>query len=84
MLRRQRSRDGWPGSPVLSAATRFLEHVVALLRQLVHVAGWIVLLAGCAGLLISPHLSPGHLAVPGAGVLAVLQSLVKALASSEP
>lgn len=64
-------------SKLVSAVTDFLMHVTALLRQLVQLAGWIVLLAGCVELLISPHLTTGHLAVPGVGALAVLQSLVK-------
>jgi hypothetical protein len=64
-------------STLLSAVTDFLMQVAALLRQLVHLAGWIVLLAGCVELLISPHLTTGHLAVPSAGALAVLQSLIK-------
>ena len=64
-------------SRLLSEVTTFLTHLAALLRQLVHVAGWIVLLAGCTELLISPHLTAGHLAVPGAGALAVMQSLVR-------
>lgn len=64
-------------SKLLSAVTDFLRHLAALLRQLARVFGWIVLLAGCIELLISPHLTTEHLAVPGVGALAVLQSLVK-------
>jgi hypothetical protein len=71
-------------STMLSAATKFLEHVAAFLRQLVHVAGWVVLLAGCVELLISPHLTLGHLAVPGAGAAAILQSLVKPRRRQDP
>ena len=64
-------------SKVLSALTEFLEQVAALLRQLVHAAGWLVVLVGCVSLLIHPHLSSEHVIVPGAGALAVLQSLIR-------
>jgi hypothetical protein len=43
-------------SKLLSAVTDFLMHMAALLRQLVHVAGWIVLLAGCVELDTDPDL----------------------------
>jgi hypothetical protein len=58
------------------AVTGLLEHVAGLLRQLVCVTGWLVLLWGFAGIPFQPHFSPEHLAVPGAGALAVLQGLV--------
>jgi hypothetical protein len=64
-------------SKVLRAIGDILEDVAGLLRQLVHVAGWLVLFVGCISLLIHPRLSPEHLVVPGAGTLAVLQSLIK-------
>jgi hypothetical protein len=71
--------EQWLGkaSTVLRTATAFLEDAAGLLRQLVHVVGWIVLLVGTAKLLIDPHVTPTHLAVPGAGALAVLQGLIK-------
>jgi hypothetical protein len=55
------------------AVTVLLEQACGLLRQLVCVTGWLVVLAATAGLLVQPHFSPGHLAAPAAGVLAVLQ-----------
>lgn len=64
-------------SRMIIAVTRLLEDIASLLRQLVHIAGWVVLLIGAINLVIHPHLSLEHLAVPGAGALAVLQSLVK-------
>jgi hypothetical protein len=64
-------------SKLLSAVTDFLMYLAAVMRQLVQVAGGIVLLAECVALLISPHLTIGRLAMPGVGALAVLQSLVK-------
>lgn len=60
----------------VGAVTGLLEHLACLLRQLVHVAGWLVLLYGFADLPFQPHFSPEHLAVPGAGALAVLQGVV--------
>jgi hypothetical protein len=39
------------------------------------VAGWLVVLAATARLLVQPHFGPGHLAAPAAGVLAVLQGI---------
>lgn len=62
---------------VVSAASRLLQQVAAFLRQLVSVVGWLTLLAGAIGLLIHPHLSLGHLLVPSAGAIAVLQSTIK-------
>ena len=59
------------------AATTLLEQVAALLRQLVHVAGWIVLLISVVGLVARPNPALVHLVVPGGGVLAVLQGLLK-------
>jgi hypothetical protein len=64
-------------SDVLGAASKFLEAIANLLRQLVHLVGWIVLLDSSINLLLDPHLSSGHLAVPGAGALAVLQGLIR-------
>jgi hypothetical protein len=64
-------------SKALAAVTGLLEHVAALLRQLVHVVGWLVLLSGSVSLLLQPHLSPVHLITPGAGMLAVLQGAIK-------
>jgi len=64
-------------SKILGSITGFLEEVANLLRQLVHVVGWLVLLISCASLLVHPHLTPEHLAVPGAGALAVLQSVIR-------
>lgn len=64
-------------SNVVRAVTGFLHHVADLLRQLVHVVGWLILLAGSINLLFHPHFSPSELFVPSAGSLAVLQSLLK-------
>jgi hypothetical protein len=64
-------------SKAVVAMTSFLEHVAGLLRQLVHVTGWLVVLSGSLGLMLQPHLSPEHLITPGAGVLAVLQGYIK-------
>jgi hypothetical protein len=64
-------------SEMIRAATYFLEAIADLLRQLVHVAGWIVLLTGLTNLLLHPNLSPEHLAIPGAGALAILQNLIR-------
>jgi hypothetical protein len=64
-------------STVLNAASAFLESIAGFFRQLVHVVGWLVLLVGSIDLLINPHVTPAHLAVPGAGALAVLQGLIK-------
>ena len=62
---------------VLPAArsTILLGQAAGLLRQLVCVAGWLVLLSATMTLLFQPRLNPGHLIVPGAGTLAVLQGL---------
>jgi len=46
-----------------------------MLRQLVCVTGWLVVLAATTRLLVQPHVGPGHLAAPAAGVLAVLQGI---------
>jgi hypothetical protein len=64
-------------SNVVKAVTEFLERIAALLRQVVHVVGWLVLLVAAIKLLIHPDLSPEHFVVPGAGALAVLQSLIR-------
>jgi hypothetical protein len=55
------------------AVTVLLEQACGLLRQLVCVTGWLVLLTATTRLLVQPHIDPGHLIVPGAGALAVLQ-----------
>lgn len=62
---------------VLRAVTAFFEQIAGLLRQLVHVVGWLVLLVSAISLLIHPHVTLDHLAVPGAAVLAVAQNLIK-------
>jgi hypothetical protein len=64
-------------SSVLRAASGLLEAVASVLRQIVHVVGWLVLLVGSVNLLLDPHPSLGHLIVPGAGSLAVIQGLIK-------
>lgn len=64
-------------SQVVKAITRFLEDISSLLRQLVQVIGWIVLLIGIANIMLHPHLPTSHLLAPGAGALAILQSLIK-------
>ena len=64
-------------SRTVVAVTRFLEDIASFLRQLVHIAGWAVLLVSLAALLLHPEVSLGHLAVPGAGTLAILQSLIR-------
>jgi len=58
---------------LVQQAADLVHQVSGLLRQLVHAAGWLVLLYG----LFQPHLSPEHLITPGAGALAVLQGLIK-------
>jgi hypothetical protein len=65
-------------SKSVAAVTGLLEHVAGLLRQAVHVVGWLVLLWGAAALPFQPHPSPEHLIVPGAGLVAVLQGVVPA------
>ncbi len=65
------------GSTAVVAISWLLEHVAGLLRQLVHVAGWLVLLFWTVSLLFRPDLSVTHLITPGAGVLAVAQGHVK-------
>jgi hypothetical protein len=55
------------------AVTIFLEQACGLLRQLVRVAGWLVLLTATTRLLLQPGLYPAYLIAPGAGALAVLQ-----------
>jgi hypothetical protein len=62
------------------AVTVLLEQAAGLLRQLVCVAGWLVLLYATIALLLQPRLDPGHLIAPGAGTLAVLQGLTPARA----
>ena len=71
---------GWlaEASRAVCAVTSFLEHVVGLLQQLVRAAGWVDLLIAAVILPLQPHMSPAQLiAVPGTGVLAVLQSLIR-------
>ena len=62
---------------VLAAVTRVVESIAGLLRQLVQVAGWVVLLVGCVGLTFHPHLSLAYLVTPGGGALAVLQGVIR-------
>lgn len=64
-------------SKAIVAVTGLLEDVAGLLRQLVHVVGWLILLYGSVSLLLRPHLSPEHLITPGAGALAVIQHHVR-------
>ena len=64
-------------SSAVDAMSSLLEQIANLLRQLVQIAGWLVLLASAISLLSHPELSPEHLVVPGAGAMAVLQSLIK-------
>jgi hypothetical protein len=64
------------------AVTILLEQAAGLLRQLVCVAGWLVLLSATVTLLLRPRLDPGHLIAPGAGTLAVLQGFTPARATS--
>jgi hypothetical protein len=61
----------------IAAITGLLENVAGLLRQLVQVAGWLLLLVGCVGLFFHPHLSIAYLATPGGGALAVLQGFIR-------
>jgi hypothetical protein len=61
----------------LAALTGLVESVASLLRQLVHVVGWVVLLVGCVGMALHPHLSLGYLMTPASGVLAVLQGMIR-------
>jgi hypothetical protein len=62
----------------VAAVTNLLEHVAGLLRQVFHVAGWLVLLWGAAVLPFQAHPSPVHLIAPGAGLLAVVQGILPA------
>ena len=64
-------------SLMVSALTDFLEDVADCIRQVAHIAGWIVLLISVVGLLHHQDLSWNHLAAPGAGTLAILQSLIR-------
>jgi hypothetical protein len=64
-------------SYTVDAVAGFLERIVGLLRQLVRAAGLADLLFAAIIVPIHPHISPIHLVIiPGAGVLAVLQSLI--------
>jgi hypothetical protein len=65
----QRSKD-------IAALKLLLEEVAGLLRQAVHVAGWLVLLWGVAALPFQMHPSLAHLITPGTGLLAVLQGAI--------
>jgi hypothetical protein len=62
---------------LLRATAQLLELVARNLRELVHAVGWLILLVSAVGLLFHPHLTVVHLALPGGGALAVLQSVVK-------
>jgi len=64
-------------SNAVKTVTEFLEYLAAFLRQVVHIVGWLVLLVAMIKLLVRPDLSPEHFVVPGAGTLAVLQSLIR-------
>lgn len=61
----------------IAAVTGLLENIAGLLRQLVQVAGWLLLLVGCIGLFFRPHLSIEYLATPGGGALAVMQGFIR-------
>jgi hypothetical protein len=61
----------------IDAVTGLIRHIANFLRELVYLVGWLFLLIGAVDLLIHPHLSLEHLAVPGAGALAVLQRLIE-------
>ena len=63
---------------IVNAASKLLVQVAACMRQVVSVAGWVVLLVSTVSLLVDPHVSLAHLISPGAGALAVLQSVIKA------
>jgi hypothetical protein len=66
------------------AVTVFLRQACGLLRQLVRLAGWLVLLTATARLLVQPSPDLGHLVAPGAGALAVLQGLPSTRAAHRP
>lgn len=62
----------------VAAVSGLLEQVARMLRQLVHVAGWLVLLYWIGRLPFRPDLSVAHLVLtPGGGLLAVIQGIVK-------
>ena len=63
---------------IVHATSRLLVQVAACMRQVVSVVGWLVLLVSTVSLLVDPHVSLAHLLTPGAGALAVLQSVIKA------
>lgn len=67
-------------SAVVKATTSLLVQTGHMLRQLVTIAGWLVLLAATVRLLLNPPyaLSPQQFLAHGAGAAAVLQGLVKA------
>jgi hypothetical protein len=62
---------------IVHAASSLLVQVAACMRQVVTVAGWLVLLVSTISLLADPHVSPTHLIPSGAGAFAVLQNLIK-------
>jgi hypothetical protein len=62
---------------VASALTALLWQLAECLRQLAHLIGWAVLIVSAIILMIHPVLSPTHFLAPGAGTLAILQSIVK-------
>ena len=64
-------------SSVVRAASNLLSEVADLVRQLLHIVGWLVLMLGVIRLMIYPHPSPEHLLAPGLAVLAVAQSAIR-------
>ncbi|MEU8271560.1 hypothetical protein AB0B89_30915 [Sphaerisporangium sp. NPDC049002] len=66
-------------SKVVKAATGLTDQAVRLVRQLVHLAGWIVLLISTVKLVIDPpqELAAANFLGHGAGAAAVLQGVVK-------
>ncbi len=48
-------------SDIVNVVDGFLRHIADLLRQLVHVVGWLILLTSFVSLLFHPHLSPPEL-----------------------
>jgi hypothetical protein len=62
---------------VAAALSAFLQQLADCLRQLAHVIGWAVLIISAIALMIHPILSPIHFLAPGAGTLAILQSMIR-------
>ena len=62
---------------VVQATNTLLVQVAAFMRQVVTLAGWLVLLVSTLSLLGDPHVSTVHLITPGAAAMAVLQSFIK-------